>query len=289
MGPGEQYQLYANSIAFHELSHAELQVACVELARVLLLRGASTIVDTDHLLLWTWIMQLLHSVQPRDPEAEDVHKLLALCVRAALASTRPPAADRHAWELQQKVEDLIPDHLRWLGIESHVVLTYLAFPALEGILKLSARAFVDLSGNVRAAFTVPPRTGSRLSDYAPAGTGKGRDRCSSLRDLLLLHSDRVAVDPLRARIAEMRDHIGSLHPGQDGFDVLFDWRNASLHGAESYPTIGGTVLTLALLIALEGIAAGFESLRVQTCQAVERDQQIRGRSLRAPWSFYPPY
>lgn len=285
IGPeAARLRLHSNGIVFHELSHVELQVACVELSRVLLLPRANTVIDVDHFLLWTWIAQLLQS-QSTVPEARDVRKLLGLCVRAALAAARPPAQDDHSWWLQGKIEELIPHHLRWLGMDSSLVLTHLAFPALEGTLKLACRSLVDLAGMVRADFEVPSRrSGATPVQYSV--TGKGSRQCSSIRDLLLLHHDQVASAELRARVGEIRDHIASLHPGEDGFEVLYGWRNGSLHGAESYPTIGGTVLTLAQLIAFEDLAGDFEKARADTWRGVEWQGRL---GTRSPRSFYPPF
>jgi hypothetical protein len=283
----EQFRLSRNGIIFHDLTHEELQAACVGLARVLLRPGLNTVVDHDHLLLWSWLAQLL--VSPSRAAAGDdreVRELLGVCVRAALAPTRPPTTDRYAWQLQRQIDDLIPFHLRWFGMHSHVVLAYLSFPALEGALKLACKNFVDLSGKAVAAFSVPGRRGG-TRDYGPSF---GRPQCSSLRDLLLLHQASVAIDPLRARLQEIRDHLAGLQAGTDGFDVLYDWRNSSLHGAASYPTIGGTVLTLALLIALDGVKADFETSRAATWQGVEWDAKTSADShFRSPWSFYPLY
>src|SRR5205823_2454493 len=96
----EQLRLSRNGIVFHELTHEELQAACVGLARVLLRPGLNTVVDDDHLLLWSWLAQLLVSRSGGVAAGTDreVRELLGVCVLAALAPTRPPAADRHAWQ-----------------------------------------------------------------------------------------------------------------------------------------------------------------------------------------------
>lgn len=283
----EQLRLNRNGIVFHELTHEELQAACVGLARVLLRSGLNTVVDQDHLLLWSWLAQLLVSRSGGAGADREVRELLSVCVRAALAPTRPPTTDRYALQVQRQIDDLIPFHLRWFGMQSHVVLAYLSFPALEGVLKLACGSFVDLSGKAVVPFSVPARSGGGTNDYGPSS---GRPQCSSLRDLLLLHHASVAVDPLRARVQEIRDHLASLQPATDGFDLLYDWRNSSLHGAASYPTIGGTVLTLALLIALEGVKADFETSRAAAWQGVEWELRTGADSRsRSPWSFYPPY
>ncbi len=89
IGPStEGLRLSKNGIVFHELTHEELQAACVGLTRVLLRPGLNTVVDDDHLLLWSWLAQLL--VSPPGAGAGDdreVRELLSVCVRAALLTT----------------------------------------------------------------------------------------------------------------------------------------------------------------------------------------------------------
>jgi hypothetical protein len=70
--------------------------------------------------------------------------------------------------------------------------------------------------------------------------------------------------------------------------VLFRWRNSSLHGETSLPTIGGTVFNTAILIALDAIAADYESVRDRVIHHVRWEAQAAG-GHRSPWLYYPPY
>lgn len=288
LGPAtERFRLRNNGIVFHELSFEELQTAFVALTRVLLQPGLNTIIDTDHLQFWAWIAQLLLVQTSANPAARDreVKHLLALCVRAALAPSRPQAADRYTWELQRQIDQLVPFHLRELGHNAHSVLSYLSFPALEGVLKLWCSTFVDLTGKVIDSFSVPDRGGGATT-YDPSG----RSRCNSVRDLLLLFHSRVGSPSLIPRMDQIRAHIAALQAGRDGFDILYDWRNSSLHGETGFPTIGGTVLNLALLISFEELAGTFEVRRAATLKQVEWESRTSAMAgHRGPWSFYPPW
>jgi hypothetical protein len=284
LGPRtEGFRLHRNGVVFHELEFEELQTACVSLGRVLLLSGLNTVIDYDHFLLWSWLGQILVSRdrKSRPQDDREVRELLGVCVRAALGPFRPPPVDEYTWHLHGEIDRLTPFHLGELGNNTHRVLAYLSFPALEGILKIACSNYVSLSGAVLSPFSVLSRSG-RAIKYVPSGR---RNRCSSLRDLLLLHYERVAAVPLRTCIREVRDHIGALQSGADGFDVLFDWRNSSVHGSASWHTIGGTVLTLALLIALEDVRGDFEVCRTEAFRMVQRESGI---GIRSPWSYYPP-
>jgi len=120
------------------------------------------------------------------------------------------------------------------------------------------------------------------------------ETCSNVRDLLWLVNDNCSTDELRHDLGEVRAHLKGLAVGnEDGFDVIFRWRNSSLHGVESLPTVGGTVLNVALLIALSEIRDRYEAMRALALTQVQEEAQGVGASglgdSRSPLSFYPPY
>ena len=163
-----------------------------------------------------------------------------------------------------------------------LILVYLAFPVLEAILKKTCAQFVDYDGRVVSSFDVT-RSDGGVHSYRSGG------RCGSIRDLLFLLHQRVASAELVRALDYLRRHLQSLD-ARDPFDLLYDWRNASLHGQTSFPTIGGTVLNTALLIALDSVKDDYERIRGETRERVDRDVEgARVAGLQSPWSFYPPY
>jgi hypothetical protein len=56
---------------------------------------------------------------------------------------------------------------------------------------------------------------------------------------------------------------------EDPFDVVYRWRNSSLHGQASLPTIRGTVFNTAILVALDAISADYDSMRDRALENVE--------------------
>jgi hypothetical protein len=165
-----------------------------------------------------------------------------------------------------------------------VVLAYLGVPLLEAILKRACATFVAFDGRVISAFSVPTKQGN-VKRYDPNGSFRN-SQCSSLRDLLFLHSRDVATPRLRTLLDKFRVHLTSLDGTQDPFDLLYDWRNQSLHGSTNVQTIGGTVLNLSLLISLFEIEQSFEQHRLQILDHCRWEAQSQCKS---PWSFYPPY
>ena len=210
-------------------------------------------------------------------------KLLGLCIRAAL-STLP------AWAYEaQSPWDLDANGRQWLR-GGRSTLAYLAFPLLEAVVKKHLREYVDMHGRVLQDFTVPRDAGAEPKPYSADGRNK---TCSSLRDLLYLLFERVASNELRRDLGEQRAHLAAFADKvPDGFDVIYRWRNGSLHGAVSLPTVGGIVLNTALLIALSDLRDGYEREREEVLQRVQMHMSrcaAIGPQYRIDLSYYPPY
>jgi hypothetical protein len=259
-GTTEQFRLLANGIVFHDLDHDELRAACLGLSTVLLVPGRmSTYIDSDHVCFWAWCGEILCILpSPCFSEDErDLQDLLALCIRAALASLG--LMDRRAGNPPA----LVVNAEEWV-IGAHRALAYLAFPLLEGVVKKHTSRFVDMRGWVVEDFVVP-RVNGGMREYR----ARRRDRCSSLRDLLYLLYELTSED-LKHDLDEQRSHLALFAEDatMDGFDVIFDWRNSSLHGGANLTTVGGTVLNTALLVAISDLKHTYDAERTETLRRV---------------------
>jgi len=285
-GNTEKFRLLANGLVFHELDHEALCAAVVGLSKVLLRPGLNTVVDQDHFALWSWCGELLLSptagLFPMDQH--EIKSLYEATIHAALANCRKPPQSREEWEAQNRVEDLQPHHAKQLLHHAHLVLAYIAFPLLEAVVKRACASYVQFDGQVVTAFTVSTPQGHSRT-YDPQGAYRDR-QCSSLRDLLLLHHASVATPRLKLLLDHFRAHINLLDASKDPFDLLYSWRNQSLHGSTNFQTIGGTVLNLSLLISLFEIEPTFNQHRTKVLEHCRWQAQSPHRS---PWSFYPPY
>lgn len=277
----EKYRLLANGVVFHELRHDELCAAIVGLSKVLLCPGLNTVVDRDHFELWSWCGELLLGQCSVffPPDQYEIKSLYETALHASLATCRKPPGSRQEWEEQNRIQGLQPHHGKQLLLKFHVVLAYLVFPLLEAILKRSCSNYVRFDGQVISKFTVKNRKGN-TRQYNP------ESQCSSLRDLLVLHHTSVARPRLKSLLDKFRDHIRLIDSTNDPFDILYSWRNQSLHGSTNFQTIGGTILNLTLLISLFEIEDNFEQLRemvLEHCCWAAKSQ------YKSPGSFYPPY
>jgi len=182
---------------------------------------------------------------------------------------------------------LVEFNTRQLVLKAHLALAYLAFPLLEAVLKKVCHHYVDYSGNVVTAFDILLSRGG-VREYVPNDLRKGK--CSSLRDPMFLLHQIVSDSDLRPRIEEMRQHLSALDSSMDPFDLMYSWRNDSLHGHTNFPTIGGTLLNFVVLIAYNQIRAEYNHLRDEIWNNVQRDiEMFRFTGYRSPWSYYPPF
>ncbi|WP_157288515.1 hypothetical protein [Uliginosibacterium gangwonense] len=287
----EKFRLLANGVNFYELSHETLSTALIGLSKVLLRPGFNTFIDHDHYELWSWCGELL--LNPRSqlfpPTQHEIKSLYETSIHAALANCRrPPASVQETmeqWQTKMHIQALQPHHAKLLLQKSHLVLAYLSFPLLEAVLKRACATFVAFDGQVLSAFSVPNKKGNPKS-YDPNGKTLRDRQCSSLRDLLFLHKSMVAPPQLKVLLDKFCTHLSSLDGTQDPFDLLYRWRNQSLHGSTNIQTIGGSVLNLSLLISLFEMESGFEQYRLEVLDHCRRESQS---SHKNDWSFYPPY
>ncbi len=283
----ESFRLHQNGVRFHELDYDELRAACVGLTEVLLLPGLNTIIDLDHKLLWSWCGEVLMGRgAPYNHHVDrEMAQLAALTLRCALSGTI--ARTREAFDQSADARRLLDGNSKEFLGKAHEALPYVAFPFLESVARRACGVFVDLRGSVLQPFQ--RRSGSMYS------TGQ---RCSNVGDLLALLVTQVAPAALQSDLTDVLSHIASLVPGQqgqpslDGYEVVFDWRNSSLHGETSLTTIGGTILSLALLVALDGVRNDYSQLQASALARAQREVSTAAAMKRwepSPWSYYPPF
>jgi hypothetical protein len=279
----DNFRLRNNGVVFHELTHAELRAAIFGLTRVLLHPGRNTVIDFDHYLAWSWCAEVFVGTRANyfATDEREPKQLFGLACRAALATTYRP--DQEGFEKNRERLRTMEPNTRELVLGSHTLLAYLTFPLLEAILRKTCAAYVTADGKVATAFDVNDGRGGRRS-YAVGA------RISNLGHLLWLLYETVADVELVADLDRQRAALTAIEAGVDPFDLLFDWRNSSLHGETTLPTIGGTVLNTAILIALGAVRDDYESLRDTIIEHLKwqlSTQQLSG--FRPSWSYYPPW
>ncbi|HEX2825295.1 MAG TPA: hypothetical protein VHP37_03020 [Burkholderiales bacterium] len=243
---GREHRLHANGIVFHKLTYSELRAACVGLLRVLTFGQMITVVDRDHLLLWTWIGDLvLYSGDPAIPrffgvEETEIRELFTSALCASFADVAQPAAPTsEEWTRWRQVRQaMVPPALDQFLSRRHLILAYLSFPLLEALLKKAAARYISYAGRVKSEWDAPTISPLGILDSSNMRRRiyKVGSTCSSLRDLLFLVFERVADADLRQDLDDIRAHLAEFDGTSiDAFERLYRWRNSSLHG-ETMPT-----------------------------------------------------
>jgi len=134
--------------------------------------------------------------------------------------------------------------------DSHLHLSYLAMPLLEGVAKRFGEEFVDMDGKVKKPF-------KKLNGQFY----KKKDQCSSIGDLLLL-VEEIADEDLKKDILRLNGIVESYNPGREAYKTIKEWRNSSLHGSQAYATIAGVTFNYSLVIILNKIKINYEENRL---------------------------
>lgn len=286
IGKSEDYRLLRNGINMHELTIKELEVCCIELTNLLLLKSMNIVVDRDHQFFWAWIGEVVNSKYINYFSQEDereIKELFSVCIRSTLAGIeKPPRNYEEALTLFNYRKDHPIEHnLKEVKNNMPLVLSYISFPLLEGVLKKYCKEYVSLSGKVVTKFNV--LRGSNYTKIYKVG-----DSINSIQDLLLLVIQIVGDKSLVRDLQNMLDHIKGLDQqnSNDPCKIIYDWRNSSLHGETNYYTIGGTILNIAVIIILHSIE---DEYRKELSNIIEDAKWNIECNSQVQWSFYPPY
>jgi hypothetical protein len=232
-------------------------------------------VGDDQAQFWAWATQLYAGLTKRrlDPAETHVRDLFATCFRAtaARADGDASAADRNS---------------HYLAATAGELLDYLCLPLLKALLTQACRRYVARDGAVLTMFYVK----GRGLAYTPVGMGT--KRCDSLRDLLWLFTAEIAEPGTVAALQDCAELVlrHTAPSGHHGFDVMGQWRAASLRDGDASVGIAAraaVVFTMAALVAVDWGDADFDAARAAQRAAVTGPRV--GPDKPAPdWWFYPP-
>lgn len=286
IGKSEAFRLINNGIAMHELTIKELEVCCIELTQLLLLSGMNTIISEDHQWFWAWIGEIVNNrnINYFNKENErEIKELFSICIRSTLAGIeKPPRSHYESLErFNYRKAHPLEHNLNELNMNKSLILSYISFPLLEGILKKFCNEYVLLSGKVIRNFKVV-----RGSGYNKLY--KNGESINSIQDLLLLVIQIVGDIHLVEDLNIILEHIAMLDKENtnDPCKIIYNWRNSSLHGETSYSTIGGTILNIVIIIILHSIEDTYNKHLSNILDDVRWNVETKCMS---PSAFYPPY
>ncbi len=255
-------RLIAKGIRFHELEFDELEAACVGLTETMVPRGlVGGFICPDHHQFWGWCAQLLLTtpIQSIVPTSGNlIHQLLessACLLIGGKSHLWAPPEIKFSKDFDWCLHRLLSSRL--------FVLKFLAYPLLESLLKVHCSNFVQPDGMVMMQFLV------QRSDGTNRGYNPG-DQCSSMRDLFVLLEQSAARAELSELLQRLKNHFQRLDPSTPFVDLLYEWRNATLHGTDEATAISGTVFNLCLLLCLELVRPNYATLQQAAIDRVSR-------------------
>lgn len=267
----ECHRLSRNGIFFHELTYEELMAAIGYVTSTLLLPNLNSLTTTDHSHLIAWCQQIIldrDHCSDRPLEHRHYHKMSEICTRFELLDFYNKGDTGHSIE--------------WLAITSErgMILACIAFPLLEAALKISCFDFVTIKGEIKKDFEISliDRNDTEYKQKFKVG-----GKCiSSLKVLLQLYHELVAPAPAKNAISIIKNSLAKLHPGKEPFNLIYEWRNSTLHGADSFSTISGTLLGLAFIVEISKEEHRYEELRKQTIEGCK----FKSTNQNPMWYIY---
>lgn len=266
------------SIVIHEASFDVVRNLILNTSKRIEHDNVKTIVTPNHFLIWSWVSEVLLSryVYVYECESDDSN-LLDLCCRAALANTYVPSNNQQQWEAKCALDNATPHFITRFKEHSFLALGYLVFPLLEGIIKQKASEYISKDGEAVKEFSIRQKSG-KSRQYRVG------QRCSSLRDLLFLFHEKVSDPQLREDIEKIRINIGLISDDQDPFDVIYQWRNDSLHGFSNHQHVAVTMFCFCLIVLLHSIKDDYERIKGNVAK-----ESALYTNQYAFWTYYPPY
>ncbi len=232
------------------VSHCKLHELSINILRrlpIYLVREFAIQVEYDSFWFWALTNDIVNrsliTPQLRDWELQDGFKALMAANFAKLNVHQQgvPSLER----LNRATSEIVSQPVKDLVDSRDVFLMYICYPVLEGLAKFALSPLIDCDGNPLATF----RAGHDIFH-------KGSRKINSLAKILrALEENGSAVlskpdisNNLRDFRLEIDKIISASSPTDDGWDSIYDLRNASLHGVKGFQLRSGLLTNLICLI-----------------------------------------
>lgn len=146
-------------------------------------------------------------------------------------------------KLNRIIDVVAPQPVKDLVLNKHIVLMYVCYPILEGLVKFAVTPLVNSNGVVITSFS------DRRKKFNP------RNQISSLaillRSLEVNASSLLSKPELSIDLKDFRLQTEKMIPkkkSDDGWDSIYALRNVSLHGVTGWQLRSGLITNLICLI-----------------------------------------
>jgi hypothetical protein len=232
--------------------------------------------------LWYWA--LTHDVVLRSYGQSDFDKWPMKPVLEALMATHLARLGSAPYNstierLNRVIDDAILQPVKDLVHNKHIILSYLCYPVLEGLTKLTMATYIDSDGRVTRAFSdgkKQRKPGEQISNLA------------TLLRALEKNADSLLLKPdLGLDLRDFRLEVEKLDlprkQSDDGWDSIYRLRIVSAHGVTHPQLRAGLVTNLICLIA-------WHLLDEKVLSSELKRMAEMPRHFRTMWDFdyYPP-
>jgi len=236
-------------------------------------------VNQDHYEFWAWSAEVFRSFENNLPILKTLKdgnaiELLYLLFHICLAKLRYTPLTREAEVLNRVIDTVVNRHVQHVISNKFVIGIPIAASAFEALLK----TFINLYG--------PEEARRELAELE-------KNRRATLGKTLGIFEERVlphTSQEFQTGVQELNKIIESIWStyGKTWREILLNWRNRFMHGAETWAPRAFAVYTNYICLILWHTIPQdeYESKRRELLKAVE--QRIHSYGAEDFWSFYPP-
>ncbi|MBW5763599.1 hypothetical protein [Klebsiella pneumoniae] len=283
----ENLRLYRQNIFPHELSYNELIDLIIGLSGVAYFKKNVQGISYDHFFCWAWCADIVtrYGTNFYPIEEIEIENLFKATYHASIANCEVNNGDSD--EFQRR-----GDALRAIGVNkrnymqtSMLSLCYLVFPLLESTLKKLCSEYVGLDGVLKKNVKYTDANGIVINKVLNAN-GKPKI-ISSLKELIYIYKEVVIDAEGKKNIEDILGVIAERH-ADDPCDVIYKWRNSSLHGTENFMQVGGLLLCLTSLLIIYDLKDRYDSLKENVLNRLVSTGLLTEGGDDSFREFYPP-
>jgi hypothetical protein len=260
-----------------------LPVKILKRLPVYLLKQFVVQVELDSLWYWALTHDLVASPTGHIFfEKWPLHREFLTLFAAHFANLGYPQYNWAVDKLNKVINDVVSEPVKELVLNKDIVVMYLCFPVLEGLIKFVMSSIVDLDGRVKT----------------PLSDGKNQfkqgEQIRSLAVLLriLEKTPNISSDPdLALNLKDFRLQVESIAPPSqilpqhkkqgDGWDYVYYLRNVTLHGTKETQLRSGLLTNLICLIV-------WHLMDEKALSEELNNIANRPREFKFPNWYYPP-
>lgn len=269
-GSEQKFTLKAN-IDFRKLSINEIQACCIGLTNRLHYRNIGTFIDRDQTIFRSWIGQLFCTSNFKQTlNNDEIHSHVCDIIIPMILTSTDVLFDLSIDKRGKPIEGYDYNLRRFIA-SSHTILRYLSYPLLEACTRKLCNNFITSDGIVTHQFSVTGRTYNI------------HNKCSSLEHLLILLESSVAKAELKFFLNKIKATITRITGSTTPFEILYSWRNQTLHGNQFSGIAGDLIFNISILFLLEVARSNYVELSKEAYKVYEKSIQ---RNIRSSNSYY---